>query len=324
MIHDFGPEMLTLFGALRLQWFGSFVFVGVIVSAWFASWIAHRQNAGFSQALVGSALSWMFIGSLLGGRIGYGLFYDTNMFFRFRPEFPVWGLLAFSEGGLSWHGAVLGALVASIFFAHRSGLSQMYILDLTAWVAPLLLFFSRLGSYFSAELLGAVSSAPTPIAFKYPAEILRWPEEVPEKFAQISDLGSAQEIFNRFQAGDLALQTQVLPLLEFRYPFALISALAEGLLVFILLFLIWKSSRKPGMVTSAYLFFTAMAGFAVSTFEWIDASKNPSLLSFSLYQWICLFTALWALIFYVLWVRSRSMSIPGWSRGANIRIHRRN
>lgn len=153
MLMRYQPVMLSPIFGLEVQWTGFFILMGLLLSWSLIKWLSRRQKMSLSSTILGSSMTWMVIFVLAGGRIGYALFFDQNMFFQFRADSPYWGLLALGEGGFSLHGCMIGAVLGSLFLLFRHDLSQAYVLDVTALIAPLILMLSRFGSFLSGEQL---------------------------------------------------------------------------------------------------------------------------------------------------------------------------
>lgn len=314
------PEMDLL--GVRLQWGGLLLLLGLILSANVIKWLSRRQKMNLSSSVIGSSMTWMTLFALGGGRIGYALFYDFNMFFQFRGDFPFWGMFALGEGGFSFHGCILGAVLGSVFLVFRHELNQAYVLDVAALVAPLILIFTRLGSFLSGEMPGSAAPAGFQWALRFPSEVLFWGVVSPEKLSQ-AGFSSGSEMLAAYHQNPVAFLAQYGNLLEGRHPVALYSALVEGLLVFLILFFIWKSPRRPGVVLSSYFFLAGLAGLVLSPLHWSIFQRPQMFLSLSTTQWLHLIMVIWSVVFYMLWARSRTRILPGWGIGANIKIHRR-
>lgn len=325
MVHEWGPIAFNLFGIVQVHWLGFFLLMGVLASASLTRWLAGRQGVGLTRPMVGSAVTCIAISALVGGRLGYCLFYQPDLFIKFKSAFPYWGLFASGEGGFSWHGSVLGVVFGGILYSIRTGIGQLYIFDLASFAAPLVIFFSRLGSFVNGEILGKAAPEGTPLAMKYPTEIERWAVEAPDKFAQLGHLGTTEpsEILARLRAGEEAVRQLLVPMLEYRHAVQLYSAFAEGLGIFFVLFLLWKNPRRSGVVTASYLILAGLVGFAMHHYEWVDPTRVPTILGLDRYQWLSATTVFFGIVCYFLWTRTTSIAVPGWDRGANIRVHRR-
>ena len=159
------PVALRL-GPLMIKWYGLAYMAGLLLG-----WLYIKQllrngelwpgaKAPFAPEKADDLLLLMTLGVLLGGRLGYVLFYEPR-FFLFNPlQIPaVW------NGGMSFHGALLGSILAIILFARRTGAAVWSVMDLTAAATPMGLFFGRLANFINGELWGRPSTAPWAMVF---------------------------------------------------------------------------------------------------------------------------------------------------------------
>ena len=100
MVHSLSPFLLQFSETFGIRWYGTAYLVGFLFGYFLVSWLSERQSAGLSRALVGDFVTTIAIGTLVGGRLGYALFYSPDLFIKFKSDFPYWGLLAVNEGGL--------------------------------------------------------------------------------------------------------------------------------------------------------------------------------------------------------------------------------
>ena len=131
MVHDLSPFIFkfpdtSLWGDhFGIRWYGFSYMLGFICAYKIISWLAERQRAGLNYTMVGDFITYAAIGTLVGGRLGYCLFYDPSLFLSFRPSIPFWGVLAVNEGGMASHGGIIGIIVASILYAKKHGLKTV-------------------------------------------------------------------------------------------------------------------------------------------------------------------------------------------------------
>ena len=156
---NFDPVALHL-GPFKIHWYGLMYLVGF----WGAWWLAVRRgrsaHAPFSAQAISDLMFYAILGVILGGRIGYTLFYNLPSFLH-EPSviFRIW------EGGMSFHGGLLGVLVAMAWFARRRGLPFFYVADFAAVVVPFGLMCGRIGNFINAELWGKATTLPWAMVF---------------------------------------------------------------------------------------------------------------------------------------------------------------
>jgi phosphatidylglycerol:prolipoprotein diacylglycerol transferase len=148
------PVALRL-GPLKIHWYGIMYLLGFGAAWWLARRRAARPGSTWSATDVDDLLFNAMLGVILGGRIGYVLFYGLSMW-RGDPWYP----LRIWDGGMSFHGGLLGVLVAIALFARRRGRRVWDVFDFTAPLPCLGLFFGRLGNFINNELWGRPGDVP--------------------------------------------------------------------------------------------------------------------------------------------------------------------
>lgn len=120
-------------------------------------------------------LFYLIVGMLLGARIGYVLFYNPDSYF----ESP-WEIFAVWHGGMSFHGGLLGMLVAGWYFSHRRHVQFLELADIGALAAPIGLMFGRIGNFINGELYGRLSNVPWAVVFPMAGDQPRHPSQIYE------------------------------------------------------------------------------------------------------------------------------------------------
>lgn len=152
-------------GPLAIRWYGLSYFVGILCGLKYAQYISNRFKLSISSSEFDDYLIWLACGIILGGRIGYTLFYATQDFFH-DPMY----LFGFHGGeisfrGMSFHGGLIGVVVASYLFCWRHKKSFLKLCDIQACVAPIGLFFGRIANFINAELWGRPTDVPWAVMF---------------------------------------------------------------------------------------------------------------------------------------------------------------
>ncbi|XOZ33522.1 prolipoprotein diacylglyceryl transferase [Halomonadaceae bacterium KBTZ08] len=163
LVHpQFDPVAVSL-GPLSIHWYG-ITYLVAFVGGWaLARLRTTRADSPVNAEQLGDLLFYMALGVILGGRFGYVLFYQ---FERFLAD-PLW-LIQIWEGGMSFHGGLLGVLAAMLMFARRIGTGFFAIADFIAPVVPLGLGMGRLGNFINGELWGRPTSPDLPWAMVFP------------------------------------------------------------------------------------------------------------------------------------------------------------
>ena len=177
---DIDPVILHI-GPLAIHWYG----VGYIVGILFAWWYARRliTNArlwpGGESRLkpedIDDLLVWAAIGVVLGGRVGYVLFYDLQRYIAQPAD-----ILAVWQGGMSFHGGLLGTTLAMIFFARRRGLPMWSLFDVIGAGAPVGFGLVRIANFINAELWGKLTAVPWAVEFPNGGPFPRHPTQLYE------------------------------------------------------------------------------------------------------------------------------------------------
>ena len=151
-------------GPLAVHWYGLAYLAGI----GFAWWLLGRRAAGghgpLSRGQVGDLVFALALGAVLGGRLGYILFYNAQEYLR-----DPLSILAVWRGGMSFHGGVLGFVVALILQARQTGRTFLELADFVLPVVPVGLFFGRIANFINQELWGRASDLPWAVLFPHPA-----------------------------------------------------------------------------------------------------------------------------------------------------------
>jgi phosphatidylglycerol:prolipoprotein diacylglycerol transferase len=172
-------------GPIAIRWYALAYVVGLLGGWYYARRLAAQDHlwkplARPSATDLDDLIVWVALGVVLGGRLGYVLFYNFASYIQNPAEiFAVW------RGGMSFHGGFLGAVLAIVFFARSRGLVPLAILDLAAVVTPIGIFFGRIANFINGELWGR--PAPDfPLAFVFPhaGPLPRHPSQLYEAFGE--------------------------------------------------------------------------------------------------------------------------------------------
>lgn len=352
MVHDLDPFLWRISGEFGVRWYGLSYMAGFICAYLLIKWLAARQRAGLTSQMVGDFITYVAIGTLAGGRLGYCLFYAPDLFLKFKPDFPFWGLLAVNEGGMASHGGIIGIMLACFLFARKYGLNVLYLFDLVAVAGPIGVFFGRIANFINGELVGRPATADFPLAVRFPQDIFQWPahefSRVPDLANVVDKMGIPREqwlewcdkfkfdvgardhiysamnkIVEAIQSGNITVKEAIGPLLTPRHPSQLYAALGEGLLVFLVLFILWRKPRKPGFIGASFIMLYALVRISDEYFRMPDIQIGMQWLDLTRGQWLSIAMFIAGLIFMFLWTRSGSLNIQGWSRGHSIKLNRK-
>jgi phosphatidylglycerol:prolipoprotein diacylglycerol transferase len=163
-------------GSIAIRWYALAYIAGLLGGWWYVRWLAQRPPKPMSLAQVDDFLIWATLGVVIGGRLGYVLFYKPGYYLDNPLEaFMVW------KGGMSFHGGLLGVVVAIVAFCRRHSLSILAFGDVISVVAPLGLFFGRLANFINGELFGRPApDVPWAMVFPNGGPVPRHPSQLYE------------------------------------------------------------------------------------------------------------------------------------------------
>lgn len=216
-------------GSGGIHWYGLMYLCGFAAGYGLALWRVRHSGGRWTADMVGDIVFYVALGVILGGRLGYVLFYGFDRF----VDDPLWALRLW-EGGMSFHGGLLGVVVAMLLFTRQYKKNWFDVMDFVAPLIPPGIFFGRIGNFIGGELWGRPVVNPD-----YP-------------FGMV------------FPHVDLLV----------RHPSQLYEAILEGLLLFIVLWWYSSKPRPRMAVASLFLVGYGLARFTVEFFRQPDADKG--------------------------------------------------
>ncbi|HXH54103.1 MAG TPA: prolipoprotein diacylglyceryl transferase [Sphingomicrobium sp.] len=222
---DLGLDPVALdLGFFELRWYSLAYLAGIFIGYWYVLRLLREPGAPMARRHADDLVFYAALGVIFGGRLGYVLFYNLGYY----VQNPV-DILKLWDGGMSFHGGVLGTTLGILYLSWKQQLSWLRVHDYVACCVPFGLFFGRLANFVNHELWGA----PTTVA---------WAVRFPEYINGAMVLGPP------------------------RHPSQLYEALLEGLVLFaILWWMFWKTGARyqPGKLVGAFLFFYGLFRFVV-------------------------------------------------------------
>lgn len=167
------------FGPLKVHWYGLMYLVGFVGGWWLGRRRAARPGWNWRPELVDDVVFYAAVGVVLGGRIGYVLFYNFSAFLN-DPLL----LLRIWEGGMSFHGGLLGVLAALWLFSRRYDKRYFQVVDFIAPLVPLGLGAGRIGNFINGELWGRPTDLPWGMVFPGAGDLPRHPSQLYEFFLE--------------------------------------------------------------------------------------------------------------------------------------------
>ena len=167
--------VLVSVGPFSIRWYALAYVAGILLAWRYMVWLAARNPDGPAPGAVDEFVVWATVGVVLGGRLGYVLFYKPGHF----VDHPL-AALAVWQGGMSFHGGLVGVVVALWVFARRRGLDWVALGDLVVCGVPIGLFLGRLANFVNGELYGRVTDSPLGMVFPHAGPLPRHPSQLYE------------------------------------------------------------------------------------------------------------------------------------------------
>ncbi|MBX3363300.1 MAG: prolipoprotein diacylglyceryl transferase [Phycisphaeraceae bacterium] len=282
-LHNLDPVLWQPFSWLTIRWYGIAYLLGFFVAYLLLRWLSRRGATPIPRVRAADVIITAALAAVVGGRLGYVLFYKPQALVTFYAQFPYWDILKLWGGGMASHGGMIGVLIAAWIVSRgfprpdgtREGRTHvLHVLDRLALIAPPGLLLGRLANFVNGELLGRIvapAGAPAPWwAVKYPQEVLERPLELSqEQWIGLSramgvPLLDADNSSDRFDAayqqlvqalheGSAHAATVLHQYLNARHPSQLYQAAAEGVVLGVVVWVIAYRPRRAGVTAAWFL-----------------------------------------------------------------------
>jgi phosphatidylglycerol:prolipoprotein diacylglycerol transferase len=171
---DIDPEIIRV-GPFAVRWYGVMYLLGFASSYMLVNLQIRKKRLPLDKDFVSSLYSYAIIGLLIGARLGYVIFYDLDLYIHKPLEvFAIW------HGGMSFHGGLIGCLVAGLLFSRKNRIDFWQTADLVIVTAPIGLGLGRIGNFINGELYGRVSNVPWAMVFPAGGPLPRHPSQLYE------------------------------------------------------------------------------------------------------------------------------------------------
>ncbi len=171
---DIDPVAIAI-GPLVIRWYALAFIFGLLAGWWYIGRLLRQPPHIMTRAQLSDFFTWAIIGVIAGGRLGYVSFYQTGYYLDNPLEvFFVW------QGGMSFHGGLIGVVVATVWFAQRRKIPMFAMGDLVACAAPIGLLLGRLANFINGELYGRVSDVSWAVVFPGGGDLPRHPSQLYE------------------------------------------------------------------------------------------------------------------------------------------------
>ena len=171
-INNFDPVAIQLF-SIEIRWYSLSYIIGIILG-----WVVAKKFFILDQQIKSKFddyITYIILGIIIGGRLGYVLIYDLNYYINNPLDiFKIW------QGGMSFHGGLLGIIFVSVIFAKNNKQNPFKYLDIVSLVSPIGIFFGRLSNFINSELYGTVTDLPWAVKFIKIDNLYRHPSQLYE------------------------------------------------------------------------------------------------------------------------------------------------
>lgn len=276
-LHDLDPVIFKLpFFDLKVRWYGLAYVLGFIVGIWLLQKFAERKWLAIPKDKVADFITYTALfGVMLGGRLGYMLFYDRDRFLA-NPA----SLFDIGNGGMASHGGILGMTLFALWYSRKHHVPWTNLGDALVIAAPIGVFFGRIANFINGELYGRATNVAW--AMQFPGEVYHEPfmRNPPPALAygpvhdflygtgnQVHALSNHDIVSQAKLNPDLmeALRTSLTP----RHPSQLYAAVLEGLFLFTVLYLVRTKVRRlpDGIITGLFFILYAIVRIADEFFR---------------------------------------------------------
>ena len=180
IIHNFDPVLIDL-GIFQIRWYSIAYILGILIGWMYANKIiklTSNNKYNFKQVTTtqfDDLIVYLVIGIILGGRLGYVIFYNLEYYTQNLLEiFKLW------QGGMSFHGGLIGIIISTILFSKKSNTNFFKFADIISCVAPIGILLGRMANFINGELYGKITTLPWGVIFPYEGNLPRHPSQIYE------------------------------------------------------------------------------------------------------------------------------------------------
>jgi len=338
-LHTIDPYAIMLWEGGPIRWYGLSYLLGFFIAFLLVRRVVSVGVTPLKREMIGDLVVALAIGIVIGGRVGYCVFYQPRLL-GFIDHFPYWGVLAMNEGGMASHGGMIGGIVAAWWFARRHKIPWPHLLDLLAFAAPLGLFFGRIANFINGELYGrpvSQGSIAMHWAVRFPQEMLTWNPDVMADEPKVREVSHVIPFLPEYHAGRVfeswdqvaasairAIQNHnadvirvVEPVLTPRHPSQIYQALLEGLLLFLILLWLWRRPQKPLVIGGAFFVIYGVVRIIGEIFRTPDAiiiHQEFERFGVTRGQWLSVLLAIAGVVMIVAAQRRNTQPLGGWRK----------
>jgi phosphatidylglycerol:prolipoprotein diacylglycerol transferase len=164
-VHDLDPFLFQFGDGFGIRWYGLAYLFGLLAGWWLMRRWSRRGLIPINDQAVADCVMYIGLGMILGGRLGYCIFYKPELFITWMDHLPFWGVLAINEGGMASHGGIIGFFIGGWLFARRHGVSVWVFGDGVATGIPVGIMAGRIANFINGELWGRATDVPWGVIF---------------------------------------------------------------------------------------------------------------------------------------------------------------
>lgn len=349
-VHNLSPFLLQISGNVGIRWYGLAYLTGFICGYFIMVWMYRRCKDTLPEEHVGDLILAIVLGTMLGGRVGYAIFYGPELLSDFSTSFPFWGVLRVWTGGMASHGGILGIILATVYFAKTRKQNWLHLGDLATMGGSIGIFCGRIANFINGELYGRPISAPLAWAVKFPSEAYLWlksdidkplTENSPDLLPRLQNAAEAvgiraadwlnwcgqirtqfsaraqvqmgiERIISATELHDSKVIEALRPVLTARHPSQLYEGLLEGALLFLIAFMFWRKPRRPGLTGGVWLISYAIVRIVGEQFRMPDAHIGFQLFGLTRGQWLSIAMLVGSFVVLAIALRAKSTPLGGW------------
>ena len=343
-VHDLNPFALQFTESFGIRWYGLAYLAGFYAAFLIISWMGKRGLSPLPPALASDFVFTAAMGTIIGGRLGYCLFYSQDLLTQFSSSPPFWGVFAINRGGMASHGGIIGIVCACIYFGKKHKITPPHLFDLTTLGGSIGIFFGRLANFVNGELVGRPTSSDIPWAVKFPQDILLWDSgQLRNLYDTVAALGvnrnswqawtndalwnlsaknnieqTLSAIISAIQNGNHAVRDAISGVLVARHPSQIYEALGEGVFLFLALLWIWRLPRKPGVITGWFFTLYALVRIMSEQFRMPDPQIGFQIFGLTRGQILSILMFVIGIVCLYVWSRINTSPLGGWKQISRI------
>ena len=322
-----------------IRWYGLSYLLGFALGFFLLRRITRAGKTPLATENVADMVVTLAIGIVVGGRLGYVLFYQPALLGLLRDaegavQFPFWGVFAINQGGMASHGGIIGALLACGYFAWRRKIPVAHMIDLAAFGTPIGLLLGRIANFINGELYGRACDASFALAVKFPQEAIDWlPTDnhpMDPRLIQLDLFAQSQRFhaesyhhlvfraIDEVQAGNPAWSEQMALLLTPRYPSQLFAGFTEGIVVMVVLLILYRRPVRSGIIGGAFCIVYALMRILNEQFRMPDAHliENGVMPAFTRGQYLSIGLLVFGTAAILYSLKTKQPKLGGWLSGA--------